>query len=311
MPTPPAALPAGASLLSCQIHQARHSCRMLAVVPMAPPDASSSGRRSGRCGCALISAAAKAPNAHVVPAAPVVNLASALWGAHWAGSGTMMRSEGALPARPGALGAPGSLFSLFLMVIYAAVETPVIGSGRQRSAAATNGGPPILCWSSLEFTGEQLCLLPPTGLQWSSLESNQCRLNEITTNIPLWSTDCQCTLAYSIGPPTSVGDHWVMMDVAAYCSNSLHSSGPGKIAAPLDSAILQRHGLVYSVFQWASTSRKRIEFHELSLNTNVSQRPHNLLQPIIIIDVQNPNEPPKISVDVGQQWDPTDSIEYW
>ncbi|KAJ7679947.1 hypothetical protein B0H17DRAFT_1138857 [Mycena rosella] len=198
-------------------------------------------------------------------------------------------------------------------VIYAAVETPVIGSGRQRSAAATNGGPPVLRCSPLEFTGEQSCLLPPTGLQRSSLKSNQCRLNEITTNIPCSppiANAHQCTPAYSIGPPTSVGDHWVMMDVAAYCSNSLHSSGPSKIAAPLDSAILQRHGLVYSVFQWASTSRKPIEFHQLPLNTSVSRRPHKLLQPVIFIDVQNPNEPPKISVDIGQQWDPTDSIEY-
>ncbi|KAJ7702825.1 hypothetical protein B0H17DRAFT_1127759 [Mycena rosella] len=38
----------------------------------------------------------------------------ALWGACWAGGGTMMHSEGAPPAHPGVLGAPGSLFlSLF------------------------------------------------------------------------------------------------------------------------------------------------------------------------------------------------------
>ncbi|KAJ7653514.1 hypothetical protein B0H17DRAFT_1147039 [Mycena rosella] len=65
-------------------------------------------------------------------------------------------------------------------VIYAAVETPVIGSGRQRSAAATNGGPPILCWSPLEFTGEQLCLLPPRGpdrfpVEFARVQSMQTR----------------------------------------------------------------------------------------------------------------------------------------
>ncbi|KAJ7622851.1 hypothetical protein B0H17DRAFT_1151571 [Mycena rosella] len=97
-------------------------------------------------------------------------------------------------------------------VIYAAVETPVIGSGRQRSAAVTNGGPPVLRWSPVKSTGEQSCLLPPTGLQRSSRESNQCRLNEITTNIscgPPIANAHQCTPAYSIGPPTSVGDHWL------------------------------------------------------------------------------------------------------